>query len=142
MKKKTFLLGYIWLVITFIQNRMLMTTWNSNHMFFTMSREGGMAINLPAQLLNLISHICGTARPHKASDLPPNSLLLGKGGLEGGGWQIPSTPPLSEIKGGDVYPRGFLQIQICVLVKTYQIFILYSKATLVFLGKSSILGQV
>lgn len=105
-----------------------------------MSREGGMAINLPAQLLNLISHICGTARPHKASDLPPNSLLLGKGGFRGGGRV--HHPPLSEIKGGDVYPRGFLQIQICVLVKTYQIFILYSKATLVFLGKSSILGQV
>lgn len=62
-------------------------------MFFTMSREGGMAINLPAQLLNLISHICGTARPHKASDLPPNSLLLGKGGLEGGGVADSINPP-------------------------------------------------
>ena len=102
-----------------------------------------MAINLPAQLLNLISLICGTARPHKASDLSPNSLLGKAGGFRGGGWQSPSPPPpLSEIKGGDVYPPGFLQIQICVLVKTYQIFILYSKATLVFLGKSSILGQV
>lgn len=69
-----------------------------------------MAINLPAQLLNLISHICGTARPHKASDLPPNSLLLGKGGFRGGG-RVHHPPPLVKLRVEMYTPVDFYKFK-------------------------------
>ena len=71
-----------------------------------------MAINLPAQLLNLISLICGTARPHKASDLSPNSLL-GKAGGFRGGWQLVHHhhPPLVKLRVKMYTPLDFYKFK-------------------------------
>ena len=111
-------------------------------MFFTMSREGGMAINLPAQLLNLISHICGTARPIRLPIFPQTVFCWAR--AVSGGVAESITPPLVKLRVEMYTPVDFYKFKYAYQSKLIKFLsciprrLQYSQASQVFLGKSSI----
>ena len=113
-------------------------------MFFTMSREGGMAINLPAQLLNLISHICGTARPIRLPMFPQTVFCWARAVQRGGGGRFHQPPPLVKLRVEMYTPVDFYKFKNAYQSKLIKFLsciprrLQYSQASQVFLGKSSI----